>query len=986
MTLATGIEIAASGASSPALDKRSVGAPGAPRHGASMQGLTSSFAGEEVSGSVFGTGSFRSGWQSLVAALAPKMDSASEADTSDASLTGQARATEGGSASRTISASTGGIGLHMNSGCQSGTASSSINVGSRLDAVVAEASLTARGVRASEPTLAKVEAKKPAKASVAASASAQRSPRQLPADKPKVAATDSLPGAVSAAIATPVQSAPAPVVDTSMPQVREANPQMARTGTTDADHFATPKDGSLTQSFTPDELTPARVADGAKEDPAQRPRSKDENSITQGQGLPMPRRSPAPESVPQAPATLPDAHPKAAAIQDSSQSALPGEERAPSALQAKPIAPRQISSSETDTVQGQDTAPLEVSDPVPAVAPLSESHSAVPVREDRVWTREAVLTPEQRSIPVQSPGQSSGQSSSQSSVQEFPPKQELVQPLSLGSEATLAGSPLMESTPSVGRVQQQNTVRAPGSSTIEFLSASEDSSPGSDPGSAPVSASGRDQTQTVQPALAPARTGAPRTDSTKSAEAFRDGQQRAAAVPVHPESIEPAPDLSESPVASQRRTSASPLVSNPTPATASSREPSEDLAPDLKARRAATPDLSAAAPIAREPERLPGLFAGRQETHLTESVDGNHSGEPQFPTPSPIQAAGPSQIGQRMPVERRSPLETVVSQPFTSSPPAWSEETPSQTPAPPPMQAISDSAVAPVGGGTANFPASATVRPAIAISQPASASPLFSAVGAPASVVAPKSASTGGSKTLKQETSRPAHAQVNSEVVRHGSLPAAAQPSVASAEAPAASAGAASLRGAVRLAGEPLEGPAAAIATPGSRETFEALDSETTMGSPAWVHTGAQRAEVGFEDPSLGWVGVRAESAGGRVHAEVVPGSTDAAQALSGHLAGLNAYLAEHHAQVETVMVTTPESRSADLAGGGGGGEQMQQGAGQQPGQQTAQGAGNDSSPGLSSGSNTQASTLSGAAALQSGTGGGAEIEARAGMHISVMA
>jgi hypothetical protein len=61
---------------------------------------------------------------------------------------------------------------------------------------------------------------------------------------------------------------------------------------------------------------------------------------------------------------------------------------------------------------------------------------------------------------------------------------------------------------------------------------------------------------------------------------------------------------------------------------------------------------------------------------------------------------------------------------------------------------------------------------------------------------------------------------------------------------------------------------------------------------------------------------------GGSIHAALLPGSEDAAQTLSGHLAGLNAYLAEQHTPVETLTL-------AAASGGGietNTGQNMQQG------------------------------------------------------------
>jgi hypothetical protein len=68
--------------------------------------------------------------------------------------------------------------------------------------------------------------------------------------------------------------------------------------------------------------------------------------------------------------------------------------------------------------------------------------------------------------------------------------------------------------------------------------------------------------------------------------------------------------------------------------------------------------------------------------------------------------------------------------------------------------------------------------------------------------------------------------------------------------------------------------PSAAVE---SAETFAALDATAAPGRPAWIHTGAQQAEAGFQDPELGWVGVRADASGSGIHAQLVAGSTDAA-------------------------------------------------------------------------------------------------------------
>jgi hypothetical protein len=119
------------------------------------------------------------------------------------------------------------------------------------------------------------------------------------------------------------------------------------------------------------------------------------------------------------------------------------------------------------------------------------------------------------------------------------------------------------------------------------------------------------------------------------------------------------------------------------------------------------------------------------------------------------------------------------------------------------------------------------------------------------------------------------------------------------------------------------------------RELFAALDADGTATSPAWVRTGTHQAEAGFQDPELGWVTVRAHTGANGVHAALVPGSIDAALSLGGHLSGLNAYLAEHHAAIQPVMVSAPEIRLGESPleqggyhGAAQGGSQEQRGAG----------------------------------------------------------
>ncbi|MGA8041611.1 MAG: hypothetical protein WCA37_02295 [Terracidiphilus sp.] len=128
--------------------------------------------------------------------------------------------------------------------------------------------------------------------------------------------------------------------------------------------------------------------------------------------------------------------------------------------------------------------------------------------------------------------------------------------------------------------------------------------------------------------------------------------------------------------------------------------------------------------------------------------------------------------------------------------------------------------------------------------------------------------------------------------------------------------------------------PGAGASGPGAtQQTFAALDAAGDHVAPAWVHTSAHQAEAGFQDPNLGWVSVRAHGSAGGIHAALVPGSAEAAQALSSHLAGLQAYLNDRQTPLQSLHVAQPE------------GFRMGQG-GQGPGQGAGQGAGHGAGQG----------------------------------------
>jgi hypothetical protein len=90
------------------------------------------------------------------------------------------------------------------------------------------------------------------------------------------------------------------------------------------------------------------------------------------------------------------------------------------------------------------------------------------------------------------------------------------------------------------------------------------------------------------------------------------------------------------------------------------------------------------------------------------------------------------------------------------------------------------------------------------------------------------------------------------------------------------------------------------------QDPFAVLDARG-MPSSTWLQAGAHHAEAGYLDPSLGWVGVRAEANGNVLHAAILPGSGEAAQALGTHLTALNSFMAEHHGRSSTVTLESPD-------------------------------------------------------------------------------
>jgi hypothetical protein len=95
-------------------------------------------------------------------------------------------------------------------------------------------------------------------------------------------------------------------------------------------------------------------------------------------------------------------------------------------------------------------------------------------------------------------------------------------------------------------------------------------------------------------------------------------------------------------------------------------------------------------------------------------------------------------------------------------------------------------------------------------------------------------------------------------------------------------------------------------------------DQSPNHSQQQWIHSGLRFAEAGFQDPSLGWVSVRAERDGTGMHAVLVAPSHDAGRTLSAHLSGLNAHLADHQIQVSPVTMSATRDNRIDSGIGGG--------------------------------------------------------------------
>jgi hypothetical protein len=95
------------------------------------------------------------------------------------------------------------------------------------------------------------------------------------------------------------------------------------------------------------------------------------------------------------------------------------------------------------------------------------------------------------------------------------------------------------------------------------------------------------------------------------------------------------------------------------------------------------------------------------------------------------------------------------------------------------------------------------------------------------------------------------------------------------------------------------------------------MNAPLTHLETRWLHTGAHRAEAGFEDPSVGWISVRAERDSNGVRAVLVAGSSNAEEVLNAHLGGLNAHLVSNHVALPPVTMSTEHGSRFESGFGG---------------------------------------------------------------------
>lgn len=99
---------------------------------------------------------------------------------------------------------------------------------------------------------------------------------------------------------------------------------------------------------------------------------------------------------------------------------------------------------------------------------------------------------------------------------------------------------------------------------------------------------------------------------------------------------------------------------------------------------------------------------------------------------------------------------------------------------------------------------------------------------------------------------------------------------------------------------------------------YQKLD-QLSAAQPPVVHIGANRVAVGLNDPALGWVEIKTQSAAGQVVASFVTASHQTNEALAAQLPSLAQFLADREVKVGSLTVDqqTAGGRDGNQAGGG---------------------------------------------------------------------
>ena len=1095
MTLATGIEIGSGGSSSPGLGKAPGAALGTGRVGTAKQGFLPPIAPGNASGSVPGTESFRAGWQSLLASLAPSRKGFAENEAEADQGKTPAQPATAKAAGKTLGSTltlANSAGLRVDQGREKGSCAAGAEA--RPSLAVAQDGETADRKAAGMRDLAstRTEERKPAPEKEAASI--PQSTHTLRAAKNEAAAVTAMvepaPGLFPAAGASAPQTVAPPAIVRPSLHGSQSTAQPVRPAVQNdvpQGNLPVPLPGGFALAAFSQRLSASDRSVGRSRDvkeAAQGVTEEGKPSARQGPGLPAlslsGRCGPAPSAAeltsaqqePAMSATLSAAGggPLAKAVlgqntaqpvarsQESIRRVVPSEMGTPVvALSLSAIQPERQGRDSTRTLVSGQTRTQAIapdSGPIQTVAPRQDATLTIAAsREENstpatgpslilpetpslesTRTAASIQTRTQADLPVPTPTESFvprldrtlATAASRGAVLTLATGARAIRPEMPGREPTQEVAPNQIGRQESARGLNPIRVVAPGRGSFRTFGSKLDRPPVAVPGTEPIQPGTRSQ-DTSRPFVRGTKEALPHVPglmqtqslapNRKLDEAAVPGQEETLATAPTPSPVQPdasnqdssqtldSRTLASSPgriqAAASGLTSVHTLASSPDlaeslvpsnvegPAVAPELSPiqsvgvSQDLAPILvqskQESRAAVPDLSAieAAPRNRGSSRR--FVPSENRASIFESP--KNPAEPLTPRPNPAQepassqtsaTTSPTPIAMNQTVPERPGQSQYLAETIAPSQDLPQTATPSQkdAPAQPAKQAAEVTPAAIGSAGPEPLPVAVSAASAVSL-------PVFSPVGEAVPVIAGRATSSGAGN------SRSARGAGKLDAARDGIPLVQVQPSSPLVDASAVALGVEGARGTASLAG-------ASTVEASGPNTFEALDSAGVLGKPAWIHAGAQRAEAGFQDPALGWVGVRAELGGGRVHAEVVPGSADAAQALSGHLAGLNAYLAEHHTPVEPVTMTPTENGWAGPGRGGGADQNLQQETGEQSGQQTGQQSEMGAETGFPSGPSGNTPVLSGGASelpvFQGRLNGSGEGERREGLHISVMA